>query len=109
MDFTLLETPQLYRAAAMETGEDWRREAAARKYQGASEGQMGHYGVRVLPPRDHRRGWTHPYARSSVNNGKGGGKSRSSSSGNGAAYRPSFPSLEQEAATRRFHRLQVST
>ncbi len=38
-----------------------------------SEGQMGRYGVRVLPPQDHRREWAHPYARPGSKNGKGGG------------------------------------
>ncbi len=69
---------------------------------------MVRYGVRVLPRRDHQLGWAHPYARPSSNNGKGGGKSSSNKSGKGAAYRPSFPSREQEMANRRVQQLRVS-
>ncbi len=69
---------------------------------------MGRYGVRVLPPRDHRRGWAHPYSRPSGNNCKGGASTSSSSNGKGAAYRPPYPSSEQEADTRRVQQLRVS-
>jgi hypothetical protein len=76
--------------------------------QGASDDQMGRYRIRVLPPRDHRRGWAQPYARPSGYNGKGGASSSSSNSGKGAAYLSSYPSREQEAENRRVQQLQVS-
>ena len=83
---------------------------------GPSTGQMARYGVRVQPPRDHRRGWAHPYVRpgdqdnqgrGGKSNSKGGGKSSSSNSGQGAGVSP-YPSRERESATRRIQRLTVS-
>ncbi len=83
---------------------------------------MARYGVRVLPPRDHRLGWDHPYSRlgeqsgkggkSSGNSGKGGKGSRgneesSSSSVQGGGGSP-YPSRERERATRRVKQLKVS-
>jgi hypothetical protein len=78
--------------------------------------------VRMLPPRDSRRGWDHPYSRPGGLSGKGGkgsgqngkvGKSSrgneesSSSSGQGGGGSP-YPSRERERATRRIQQLQVS-
>ncbi len=87
---------------------------------GPSMGQMAWYGVRVQLPRDHRRGWAHPYERpgdhgKQSSSGKGGGKgkskgvgkSSSSSSGQGAGTSP-YPSRERESATNRIQRLSVS-
>jgi hypothetical protein len=108
-------------------------EAMEEQRQGSSDGQMARYGVRVLPPRDHRHGWDHPYSRPGGPSGKAGGKSgksgersgkggihrgkggdhRSSNSssssnrGQGAGTSP-YPSREREQATRRIQRLQVS-
>ncbi len=56
---------------------------------GPSDVMMARYGVRVLPPRDHRRGWDYPYSRpgglsskgAGKSSSKGGDKSSSSSSG----------------------------
>jgi hypothetical protein len=69
---------------------------------GPSMAKMARYGVRVLPPRDHRRGWANPYSRpgdqeNRSNQGKGGGISSSSSS-QGAETSP-YPSRERESAT----------
>ncbi len=57
----------------------------AHQVQGPSEGVMARYGVRVLPPRDHRRGWDHPYSRPGGNSGKGGKSSGNSGKGARAA------------------------
>ena len=101
-------------------------EEARRAHQlmGPSDGVMARYGVRVLPPRDHRHGWDHPYSRPGGHGGKGGkssghsgkgGKSSgrnnkeesSSSSGQGGGSSP-YPSRERERATRRIQQLKVS-
>ncbi len=60
-------------------------EEARRAHQlmGPSDGVIARYGVRVLPPRDHRHGWDHPYSRPGGHSGKGGGKSSGRSSKGG--------------------------
>jgi len=82
VDFTVEEAE-----AAMTHRDDPRdptTEAAMREQQqGASEGQMARYGVRVLPPRDHRHGWDHPYSRPGGPSGKAGGKSGKGSNHSG--------------------------
>jgi hypothetical protein len=99
---------------------------SAHQLMGPSDGVMARNGLRVLPPRDHRHGWDHPYSRPGGHSGKGGGKNSghsdkgggnsgkgndgtrsSSSSGQGAGGSP-YPSRERALATRRIQQLQIS-